>query len=316
MALTWKPGTKGADRQLSAPQWLAEFRPYRAFLNEATIAAGSLGGRSPGLKGREEAMQNWGVLPPLLLLAACGPIQSAQVADQINGMIGLSEERVLSCMGSPTTRAQSGSTNVWTYDTTGAVTSTGMVSGNRSFAVGSVTTNQELCHINLTLQNGMVVAANYRSQGKLLSPSLPCYSVLHACVPDPTAAAAARQNVSNNSKEAVDFCKELYKDPRLDPLREAIAFAEPPSLSMQSNSAYVTDEQRTALDVYGGLFQQCRNKISAASPQVWRILVQVNPNPTEDLKNLYDRKITLGQYNTRRQEIIDKFQAAIAGQQK
>jgi len=45
-----------------------------------------------------------------LMVASCGPIQSAQVQDQINGMIGLSKERVLSCMGPPTSTAQAGAT--------------------------------------------------------------------------------------------------------------------------------------------------------------------------------------------------------------
>jgi hypothetical protein len=34
----------------------------------------------------------------ILFLASCGPIQSGQVADQINAMVGLRQEHVLSCM--------------------------------------------------------------------------------------------------------------------------------------------------------------------------------------------------------------------------
>jgi hypothetical protein len=249
----------------------------------------------------------------LLLLAACGPIQSAQVADQIKGMVGLSEERVLSCMGPPSERSQAGTETVWTYDTAGAINSTAFISSSQSVAVGSMSTNQEYCHVNLTMNDGVVVAANYRSQGKLMSPSLPCYSVLHACVPDPSAAAAASQNASERSKEAVAFCKSLYKDPRLDPLRGVTSLDAPPTLSMQANTGYATDEQRAALDVFSGYYAECRNKIAAANPRLWKIMVQVNPNPSEELRNLYDRKITWGEFNRHRQEIIDKIQAAVAG---
>ena len=88
-----------------------------------------------------------------LVLAACGPIRSAQVADQINGMVGLSKEHVLSCMGPPSSTAQVASTEVWSYSTLGPVTSTAFVSGNESFAVGSLTTQREYCVVNLTIKS-------------------------------------------------------------------------------------------------------------------------------------------------------------------
>jgi hypothetical protein len=45
-------------------------------------------------------------------------------------------------------------------------------------------------------------------------------------------------------------------------------------------------------------------------------MVQIQPSPAEHLKQLYDRKITIGQYNTYRQEILEKFKQAIAGPPK
>ena len=152
----------------------------------------------------------------LVALAGCGPIMSSQVADQINGMVGLSKEHVLSCMGPPTSTSSAGATEVWTYNSLGPVNSSTVLSGNQSFVVGSTSTSQEFCAINLTMQSDRVVMANYRSQGKLLAPSLPCYSVLHACVPNPgTASAQAESTQGERSKEAFAYCKELFKDPRL-----------------------------------------------------------------------------------------------------
>jgi hypothetical protein len=250
-----------------------------------------------------------------LFLASCGPIQSGQVGDQINGMVGLSQEHVLSCMGPPTSTAHVGATEVWSYNVGGPVTTSAVMSANQSVAAGSATTSQEFCVVNLTMQNGSVTAANYRSQGKLLAPSLPCYSVLHACVPNP-ASASTQAAVAEKTKEAAASCKELYQDPRLNSLRGVIALDQPPTLEMQSNPRYVTDEQRPALDVFKSLNEQCRNNIATANPRVWQIMVQVQPNPYVSLKRLYDRQMTIGQYNTYRQEIAEKFKSAIAAPPK
>ena len=180
-------------------------------------------------------------------------------------MIGLAKEHVLSCMGPPTSTANAGATEVWSYNSLGPINTSAIVSGNQSLVVGSTSTSQEFCVVNLTMQNDRVVAANTRSQGKLLSPNLPCYAVLHACVPNPVPASAQ----ADRTKEAVASCKELYADPRLDPLRGVISIDAAPTLSMQSNQNYVTDDQRTALDVYQPLHEQCRNKIMVANAH-WR----------------------------------------------
>ena len=226
----------------------------------------------------------------VLMLASCGPMQSSQVANQINGMVGLSKEHVLSCMGPPTSTASVGATEVWAYNSVGPITTSAVVSGNESLAVGSASTRQEFCVVNLTMQSDRVVAANYRSQGKLLAPSLPCYSVLHACVPNPVPAAAQAES----TKETLAFCKGLLQDPRLDPLRGVIALGQAPSLAMQNNPRYVTDDQRPALDVLKSLSEQCRNSLAIANPRLWQIVVQVNPAPFAHLKMLDDRTITSG----------------------
>lgn len=244
----------------------------------------------------------------VVIVAGCGPIQSAQVADQINGMVGLSKEHVLSCMGPPSSTAQVGATEVWAYNSAGAVNSSTLVSGNQSMAFGSTTTSQEFCAVNLTMQSDRVVAANYRSQGKLLAPSLPCYMVLHACVPNPVAASAQ----ADRTKETVAYCHELYKDPRLDPIRDVVAIDQLPTLEMQSNSAHLTDVQRPALDVFRSLNEQCRNKIATNNPQLWQIMERVNPHPYEYLVKLYKAEITIGEYNTYRQKVAENFRAAVA----
>ena len=79
-----------------------------------------------------------------LIVASCGAIQSSQVADQINWVVGLSKEHVLSCMGPPSSTAQVGTTEVWAYNSLGPIDSSTVVSGNQSLVVGS--TASPGCH--------------------------------------------------------------------------------------------------------------------------------------------------------------------------
>lgn len=253
----------------------------------------------------------------LSLLAACGPIQSTRVKDQINAMLGLSKEQVLSCMGPPGTRASEGATEVWSYSTFGGTTTSAALTGNQFGTFGSATTSQDSCIVNLTMRDGVVAAANYRSQGRPLAPSLPCYPVLFACTEGRLGVAdGTREAAADRSKDAGEFCRELYKDPRLDTIRGLVSLDLPPTLAQQSNAEFITIEQRPALSAYKELNEQCRNRIEVANPQLWKIITQLSPAPYENLKALYDRKITIGQFNVKKQELLNKLQAAIAGQMK
>lgn len=253
----------------------------------------------------------------LVALAGCGPIMSSQVADQINGMVGLSKEHVLSCMGPPTSTSSAGATEVWTYNSLGPVNSSTVLSGNQSFVVGSTSTSQEFCAINLTMQSDRVVMANYRSQGKLLAPSLPCYSVLHACVPNPgTASAQAESTQGERSKEAFAYCKELFKDPRLDFIRGVIAIDQQPTLEMQSNSKYITEIQRPAVDFLKTLKEQCRNKVAENAPRLGQLVETIDPNIYQELRMLYQKQITIGDYNMYSQSVAEKFRAAAVAAKK
>jgi len=109
------------------------------------------------------------------------------------------------------------------------------------------------------------------------------------------------------------LCKEIFSDKRLDPIRGLIAFDTTPTLSQQRNSDFITNEQRPALDALKESHEKCRSKIAVASPQLWKIMAQMQPAPYTNLTLLYNQKITIGQWNTRKQEALDKFQAALAG---
>jgi hypothetical protein len=245
----------------------------------------------------------------MFLLAACASIQSSQVPDQINAMNGLSKEQVLSCMGPPTTKSSEGVTEAWTYSSFGAVTTNASLSGNRYGAFGSSTTSQDSCIVNLTMRDGAVAAANYRSQGRLMAPSLPCYNVLSICT---AGRIGVNDAIAKNTRDATQFCKELYADERLNPIRGTVALDEPPTLSQQNDPTFIKDTQRPALDVLKELVERCRKEMAKANPQMWKILVQVQPAPQENLILLYRKKITIGEFNKRKQDTLEKLQAAIA----
>jgi hypothetical protein len=114
----------------------------------------------------------------------------------------------------------------------------------------------------------------------------------------PTSAATvpSPQTASTKWHEAVAFCKDLYKDPALDPLRGVIGVDAPVTLEMQANKSKVSDEQRKALSAYQTIETKCRDKLMAASPVVARAFAQVGTGEEELLK-LYERRIAIGEYN-------------------
>ena len=127
---------------------------------------------------------------------------------------------------------------------------------------------------------------------------------------------APSQSIADKSKEATASCNESYKDSRLDPIRDVIAISSVPTLSQQSNANFIENSQLSALDAYSELLDSCRNKLSAANPQLWKVMTQVQPLPHENLKLLYDKQITIGQFNTRKQETIDRVLAMRASEAK
>jgi hypothetical protein len=242
-----------------------------------------------------------------LMVASCGPIQSAQVQDQINGMIGLSKERVLSCMGPPTSTAQAGATEVWSYNSLGPVTTSALVTANQSLAIGSTTTSQEYCAVNLTMQNDRVTASNYRSLGKLLSPSLPCYTVLHACVPNPAAVAQAaqtRQAIQPILAESITCSTAVYQSPKAAPLRVHLPYNPKDATPAQlSDRAFATENEIAALQGAHQRLGECRqaslSKLSGVLPAAVPPLAAAIAATEGDQAQLFARKMTWGEYTTR-----------------
>lgn len=107
------------------------------------------------------------------------------------------------------------------------------------------------------------------------------------------ASTAPAPGQSNAMKAAINFCKELYADERLNPIRGIVVIGEPATLSQQSDSSFIKDAQRPALEALKEVVERCRREIAVANPQAWKIVVQVQPAPQENILLLYNKKITI-----------------------
>jgi len=106
-----------------------------------------------------------------LLLAGCA-LQRAQIAQQAQvGMVGMSKEQILTCMGPPANRAAEGQTEVWAYATM------------PTMDVDEGTGSTRYCGVNLTMRSWRVSAVNYQGPtGGLITQDEQCAYVVDKCV--------------------------------------------------------------------------------------------------------------------------------------
>ncbi len=122
--------------------------------------------------------------------------------------------------------------------------------------------------------------------------------------------------LDEKTEAVVAYCKELYRDRRLEPLRGVVSLGEPPSAEMRKNPLFVSDEERVALDAFKPLNEQCRARMAEANPHLSEVIRQLQPAPYEKLIQLRSRQITIGQYNTYREEFTEKLRKALLSSPK
>lgn len=111
-------------------------------------------------------------------------------------------------------------------------------------------------------------------------------------------------------------CKDLWEDVRLEPIRGEIALGTTSTLSQQNNPKYISDEQLPALEALKEIGGTCRGRIAISNPRLAKIMVEVHPEPYDNIMLLYQKKITFGEYTTRQQRIIDKITSLAASENK
>ena len=109
-------------------------------------------------------------------LAACAfqRMQTAEVAQ--SRLVGMSKERILSCMGPPLHKAVEGQSEVWSY--VSEIDRT-RVSYGSGWAVGT----RRSCSVNVVMTDGRVGQVNYSGPtGGLLSRGAQCAFAVQSCV--------------------------------------------------------------------------------------------------------------------------------------
>lgn len=118
-----------------------------------------------------------------LAVGGCA-IQRAEVAHDAQAqMIGLSKEKVLTCMGVPANKMTVGNTEVWAYQSgNGQRQGTVFASGNNGFVSGVGISTQRFCNINIVMANNVVTQVNYSGPtGGLLSAGEQCAYAVQNC---------------------------------------------------------------------------------------------------------------------------------------
>jgi hypothetical protein len=194
-------------------------------------------------------------------------------------------------------------------------------SGSPSFVAGSsvgyalgeaVRTQQDFN--DCLLASGWKIADRTSQAGPVQSPQSTnshTTSTGSASMPAQPPRISDSAQVSLEIAAAKQFCIDLDKDARLDPLRGVVALDAPPTLEMQSNAGYLTEEQKGALNAYQPFYNQCRDRLISIAPEIAQLL-EGTGNRNADLLNLYQRKMTIGAFNRVRADDFDRVKVVLS----
>jgi S1-C subfamily serine protease len=112
-------------------------------------------------------------------------------------------------------------------------------------------------------------------------------------------------------QDALASCRDLQADPRLDPIRGIVSIAGRPDLAMRSNTSFITEEQRPAVNALQSLVDQCRTILAKVDPKLVGYSQEVS---LDDARlRLYNRQMTIGEYNQARLEVAIELTERAAG---
>jgi S1-C subfamily serine protease len=112
-------------------------------------------------------------------------------------------------------------------------------------------------------------------------------------------------------QDALASCRDLQADPRLDPIRGIVSIAGRPDLAMRSNPSFITEEQRPAVNALQSLVDQCRTILAKVDPKLAGYSQEVS---LDDARlRLYNRQMTIGEYNQARLEVAIELTERAAG---
>jgi hypothetical protein len=129
----------------------------------------------------------------------------------------------------------------------------------------------------------------------LLTASL----MLSACAQPATTGTSdpAPRGPEGFTQDTTTFCKSIPTDPRLTPIREDVILKGPDTGTRVFNQKFISDPQKPILMLYQSLLDQCIDKMSRDLPGHDAEAERIKRGFDANIANLYDGKITFGQYN-------------------
>lgn len=133
------------------------------------------------------------------------------------------------------------------------------------------------------------------------------------------AGCATQPNTATMFADQAEKCRTAYRDPALDPIRNklpVLAGLQRPILEMLSDSSRITEEQKPLILLYDKYVIECNNGYSQIFALVGPNYVAVHSQTVglgqANRADLYQGKITFGEYVQRGVTLSDEFRARLA----
>lgn len=114
--------------------------------------------------------------------------------------------------------------------------------------------------------------------------------------------------------EIKQYCRKLSEDPRIDPIRAkvpvVIAIADPISVSMKTNDTYASFYEQPAILAWAEQREQCLERATEVLGQPPAHMVAVRSINSQNMADLYSRKITFGEFAKRLSQTNADFRQA------
>jgi hypothetical protein len=129
------------------------------------------------------------ILTAGLLIGGCSVQRALQAQDAKKQLVGMTGEKIFTCMGPPHSRSAMGAVEVWQYNSgNGQVDVTGSTTGNMigqtALVSRTATASTRFCTVNLAMKDGAVQSVNYTGPtGGALTEGEQCAFAVRACLP-------------------------------------------------------------------------------------------------------------------------------------
>ena len=118
----------------------------------------------------------------LWMLAGCSGQNLIHAHDVREELVGLSDEKILACMGRPQGRFHFRGTEVWQYNSGGLLVGTANVQPKKPMGTGASVASPRYCIVNIAMSNKAVRSVSYIGMTGLPLQDEHCVSAVKACL--------------------------------------------------------------------------------------------------------------------------------------